>query len=211
VTEEPAPDAEGRSHGTAAVVTLVGAVAAAAISLTTLLFTLFPEWRPDPRERSDATIAVLALDRNVTQQEFLGRVGRASPTGCEAEQLARSGNVVYIQVDIAGFKSSSIRLHWFTYDAGNGRRTRGLRSNDQETTVFQPRAPINRQVATVWVPTALPSVDSQYFIRFELYSAKVLRAFVDTITFDVPARLPDEYTGDWCQVTNTSTNVNGRP
>jgi hypothetical protein len=180
-------------------VTLAGAVVAAGISLTTLLFTLFPQWRPDPRERSDATVAVLALDNNVSHREFFERIGKPPPARCRDEQLARDGNVVYIQVDIAGFKSSTIRLRWFTYDAGNGRRVARLRSDDRETTVFQPRAPINRQVAAVWVPTALPSDDSSYFIRFELYSADVLRAFVDTPTFDVPARLPDDYTGPWCK------------
>jgi hypothetical protein len=184
---------------TTATVTLVGALAAAGLSLTTFLFTLFPAWRPDPRERSDATIAVLALDRNVRQSEFFKRVGRHPPGYCTHEQLAREGNVAYIQVDIAGFKSSSIRLRWFTYDAGNERRIPGLWSNDRdEATVFQPRAPINRQIATVWVPTDLPPEDSAYFLRFELYSAKVLRAFVDTPIFDVPARLPDEYRGSWC-------------
>ena len=194
------PDGGARGGGRAlASVTLAGAVAAAAISLTTLLFTLFPEWRPDPRERSDATVGVLALDNNVTHREFFERVGKQPPSGCRHEQLERDGNVVYIQVDIAGFKSSTIRLRWFTYDAGNGRRLADLRSDNRETTVFQPRAPINRQVAAVWVPTALPLDDSSYFIRFELYSADVLRAFVDTPIFDVPARLPDDYTGSWCK------------
>jgi hypothetical protein len=181
-----------------ALATLAGAVAAAGLSLTTFLFTFFPEWRPDPRERSDAAIAVLALDRNVTQRAFFERLGKAPPGHCTEEQLGREGNVVYIQVDVAGFKSSGIGLRWFTYDAGNGRRVRNLRSNDEETTVFEPRAPINRQVARVWVPTKLPDVDSAYFIRFELYSADVLRAFVDTSVFDVPARLPDDYNGSWC-------------
>jgi hypothetical protein len=199
MTDEHVPDAGSGAHRTAAIVTLVGAVAAAAISLTTLLFTLFPEWRPDPRERSDATIKILALDRNVTQEEFFARVGTKRPAGCTTPQLTRSGNVVYIQVDIAGFKSSSIRLRWFTYNAGNGRREPGLRPNREEATVFRPRAPINRQVATVWVPTATPPGDSTYFIRFELYSDDVLRAFRDTIPFRV-VRIGDEYTGEWCRL-----------
>jgi hypothetical protein len=183
---------------TTAVVTLVGAAAAAVLSITTFLFTLHPEWVPDPRQRSDAEIEVLALDLNVTQREFFERMDWTVPAACTDEQLSRYGNVVYIQVDIAGFKSDSIGLRWFTYDAGNGERVDRYHSSDRETTVFQPRAPINRQVARVWVPTALPNVDSSYFVRFELYSENVLRAFVDTDDFDVPAGLPDEYRGAWC-------------
>jgi len=201
VTDEHGGAAQGGEKRTATIVTLAGAVAAAAISLTTLLFTLFPEWRPDPRERSDATISFLALDRNVTQREFFNRVRGDAPAACTEKQLTRSGIVVYIQVDIAGFKSSSIRLRWFTYNAGNHRREPGLGSNDQETTVFQPRAPINRQIAVVWVPTALPPIDlmSSYFVRFELYSANVLRAVADTTSFPV-VRIGDEYTGGWCRL-----------
>ena len=204
MTDEQVTHEGGGALRTTAIVTLVGAVAAAAISLTTLLFTLFPEWRPDPRERSDATIKVLALDRNVTQKEFFARVGTNPPPTCTKQQLMRSGNVVYIQVDIAGFKSSSIRLRWFTYNAGNGRREPGLRASAEETAVFKPRAPIHRQVATVWVPTAVPLGDSEYFSRFELYSADVLRAFRDTISFPV-VRLGDEYTGPWCKIGGHST------
>jgi hypothetical protein len=199
VNGETDAKATGPGGRALALATLAGAAAAAALSLTTFLFTLFPEWTPDPRERSDAAIAVLALDRNVAQRDFYDRLEKEPPGHCTEEQLGREGNVVYIQVDVAGFKSSSIGLRWFTYDAGNGRRVRGLRSNDEETTVFEPRAPINRQVARVWVPTKLPEVDSAYFIRFELYSADVLRAFVDTTVFDVPARLPDDYNGAWCK------------
>jgi hypothetical protein len=205
MTSEQKDDAAQHRARTTALVTLAGAVIAAALSFTTFLFTIFPEWRPDPRERSDASITVLALDRNVSHGEYFRRVDRK--VTCTVAQLSRDGNVVYLQVDAAGFKSSSIELRWFTYNAGNGRRLRNddLRSSDDETTVFEPRAPINRQVAAVWVPTALPDADTSYFIRFELYSKDVLRAFVDTTPFSVPARLPGEVAPDLCSERRSRT------
>ena len=182
--------------GAKATAALVGAVLAALISGVTLLFTLFPEWRPDPRERADASVLALAFDRNVTQRDYYHRVG-AVPEACTEEQLRRFGNVVYLQADAAGFKRSEVGLRWYTYDANNGRRVPGVRSNNSETTVFRPRASVNRQVAQVWVPTPLQG--GTYFIRFELYGGGVLRAFVDTEPFDVAPPLPDAYKGAWCK------------
>jgi len=192
--ETGAGTAGGESHVTA-VVTLVGVAVAAALSLTTFLFTLFPEWRPDPRERSDATVRALALDKNVTQEEYFKRVGvrKIDYANCTREQLDSYGNVVYFQAETAGFKRSEVLLRWFTYDADNKRRILPLSSNSEETRVFKPRAPIDRQIAEIWVPTDLPENDTTYFIRFELYSGSVLRAFVDTKPFPVPARHPGEH------------------
>jgi hypothetical protein len=181
----------GASHVTA-VVTLIGVAVAAALSLTTFLFTLFPEWRPDPRERSDATVQALALDKNVTQEEYFKRIGlpKSEYAKCTPQQLAVSGNVVYFQAQTAGFKRSEILVRWFTYDADNKRRIQAGRSDSEKTKVFKPRAPIDRQIAEVWIPTDQPEDQTKYFIRFELYSGSVLRAFDDTKKFTVPPRHP---------------------
>ena len=191
----------GGRHVTA-VVTLIGVAVAAALSLTTFLFTLFPEWRPDPRERSDATVRALALDKNVTQGEYFDRVGarESDYSECTREQLSSYGNVVYFQTETAGFKRNEIVVRWFTYDADNRRRILSLSSNSEETKVFKPRAPIERQIAEVWVPTDLPDHDTKYFIRFELYSGSVLRAFADTQTFPVPARHPGQHRVPLCKL-----------
>ena len=185
-----------RVMGAKASLALVGAVFAVLGSGVTLLFTLIPGCRPESLERADASVQALAIDTNVHQREYYRRLGEV-PAACTAEQLQRSGNVVYLQADAAGFRRSEVGLRWYTYDAQNRRRIPGVRSNNRETTVFRPRADVNRQVAQVWVPTPLQG--GRYFVRFELYGGGVLRAFIDTKPFDVAPPLPDAYKGPWCK------------
>ena len=120
----------------------------------------------------------MARDINVQRRDYLARVGRPLEPGSDPGEL---GNVYYISADIAGFKRSTLRLRWFTYDAGNETRLPGLRADDGEEPVFKPQAPINTQIAQVWVPT--PADEGDYFVRFELYSDDVLLGYVDSKPF----------------------------
>ena len=168
-----------------AVIGLVSALLALGTGAVTLVFDLKPEWKPDPKAQVGAAIKVRALDLNVTQGQFLARI-HASRKGCTKDQLARQGNVVYIEADIRGFKRSATSLRWFTYLA-NGVRLPYLRSSDSESTIFRPQAPINAQLAEVWVPTSKNT--GSYFIRFELTNGRppneVLLGFRDTQKFRV--------------------------
>jgi hypothetical protein len=174
------------SIGVAATVTLAGAVLAAAISATTLVFDLWPSLKPDPKAKVGATLQSLTRDINVSRSDYLARVGRVAGDGQEPDEL---GNVYYIRAEIEGFKRSTLRLKWFTYNADNQTRLPGLRNNDREEPVFKPQAPINTQIAEVWVPT--PSQAGEYFVRFELYSENVLLAFVDSKPFSSLGDLPE--------------------
>lgn len=171
----------------ASAVTLVAAVLAAVISTTGLVFDLWPSLKPDPKERVGAKVESLARDINVPRWKYLRRVARtkAKPTGKGAKEL---GNVYYIRAEIQGFKRSTLRLRWFTYESISHERLKGWRGSDRDEPVFKPQAPINTQIAQVWVPT--PSEPGDYYVRFELYSRKVLLQFVDSKRFhslgDVP-------------------------
>jgi hypothetical protein len=180
-------DNSSRSRiGVAAAVTLAGAVLAAAISGTTLVFDLWPSLKPDPKARVGADLQSLARDINVSRGDYLGRLGRVAAVGEGANEL---GNVYYIRAEIEGFKRSTVILRWFTYNADNQTRLPGLRGSDREQAVFRPQAPINAQIAQVWVPT--PSRAGQFFVRFELYSKNVLLEIVDSKPFESLGDLPD--------------------
>jgi hypothetical protein len=173
-----------------ALVALVGALLAAAISGTTLTFALVPGLKPDPKEKVGADLAVLALDKNVDYREYKQRPGRhidvdASPN--------HPGNVFYLRAHIEGFKRESVRLKWFTYDP-NGERRAGSRKEATEQSIFEPDAPINTQVAQIWVrePGGFDQygewdsdADNGYFVRFELYTGDVLLGFKDSSKFNV--------------------------
>jgi hypothetical protein len=175
-----------------ALVALVGALLAAAISGTSLTFALVPGLKPDPKEKVGADLAVLALDKNVDYSEYNQRPGRH----IDVETKPRPdhpGNVFYLRAQIEGFKRESVHLKWFTYNP-NGERRPGSRKEATEQSIYEPDAPINTQVAQIWVrePGGFDQYgewnsagDDGYFVRFELYSGDVLLAFKDSSKFDV--------------------------
>lgn len=173
-----------------ALVTVVGALLAASISGTSLTFALVPGLKPDPKERVGAELEVLALDRNVYYSQYKKRPGRQ----IDVEARPRDdhpGNVFYVRARIEGFKRESVRLQWFTYNHQNGVRKSGRVKEAREESIFEPDAPINKQVAQIWVrePGSFDQEDwdsetGEWFIRFELYSGNVLLAFGDSSKFD---------------------------
>jgi hypothetical protein len=163
-------------------ITLIGAVLAAVISATTLVFNLWPGLKPDPKEKVGAALSTVALDKNVTRAQYLQREGITAKPG---DKLSQIGNVFYVKAEIEGFKRSSLHLSWFTYNADNSNRCleRNLRSSAPAETIFNPQAPINTQVAEVWVPN--PDFKGRFFVRFELYTGRVLLNFTNSHPYNV--------------------------
>ena len=179
---------QGERLSTAAFVTLIGAMLAALISGTNLTFELWPGLKPDPKEKIGAGLAVLRLDKNVTYGEYRKRVPRRETRGSIAEH---PGNVFYLRAQIEGFKRETLHLKWFTYD-DSGERHANPGSGRSEESIFEPGAPINTQVAQVWVKEpghfaeGLWEPDNgEYFVRFELYSGDILLALKDSPRFSV--------------------------
>ena len=174
-----------------ALVALVGALLAASISGTSLTFALVPGLKPDPKEKVGAKLEVLALDPNVPYSEYSQRPGRPIDVGDEPRP-DRPGNVFYLRAQIEGFKRESVDLVWFTYYWTNRKRFGGKKL--PERSIFEPDAPINTQVAQIWVrepgsfdgpyPEDWKSDGGEYFVRFELYSGNVLLAFKDSSKFE---------------------------
>jgi hypothetical protein len=175
-----------------ALVALVGALLAAAISATSLTFVLVPGLKPDPKEKVGADLAVRTLDTNVNYGEYLDRPGKK----IKEKNKPRDdypGNVFYLRAHIEGFKRENVSLRWFTYNP-TGERRPGSGKEATESTVFEPSAPTNTQVAQIWVREPgrfdhgvwdSDANTEPYFVRFELYSGDVLLAFEDSPKFYV--------------------------
>jgi hypothetical protein len=161
------------------LVTLAGAILAAAISGTNLVFELWPGLKPDPKQKVGGKIENLARDLNVPYSEFLRRTNAIRDPRVDLEEV---GNLYYVRAETEGFKRETVRLKWFTYNDDNDTRLGGLRSSEVAERLFKPQAPIDTQIAQVWVPT--PSDAGWYFVRFELYSGDVLLGFVDSKKFE---------------------------
>ena len=159
------------------------------------IYDIRPDLRPDPKEKVGATLKISAVDRGVSQQEYLRR--KDFPTAhCTPEQLKRLGNVFYVDAQIEGFKRSTTPLRWFVYNTDNGRRLPYARSGRTGVDDFRPQAPVDRQISQVWVPA--PPLDGSFFVRFELYSGRLLLGFVDTAPFQVQTS-PFESTAAPCK------------
>lgn len=166
-----------------AAVALVSAIVALLVSVPTGIYTLWPALSPDPKATVNATLETVAFDRNVTLREYIVRVPHQ---GIADQNLDQNGNVFYIRAKIEGFKREQLRVRWFTYEATNQVRVKGLRSAAPLEQIFQPQAPVNTQVAEVWVPA--PKTSGKYFVRFHLYTrGNVLLSFVDSEVFTVEA------------------------
>jgi hypothetical protein len=171
--------------------TALAAVIAAGLGIPTFFFALFPGCRSDPRERAEVTLRVLRLDEGVTQKEYLRRVERPLPTGCR-DELKWLGVLAYVQGDVAGFTGEDASLEWDLYKGVN----RYPFPRVKDPAVVRPRAPVNREIAQIWIPN--PRAPGDYHVRFELKTGTVLRAITDSRVFTVPPVPPDFAAKSWC-------------
>jgi hypothetical protein len=191
-SDESRPDGVVRRAGrlrrgvSIALLTALLALVAGAVGL---VFDLKPEWRPDPRTAQAASLESLTVDPEVTFGEWLNRRGD-STEGREECQLRIPGNVVYLGVELQGFKRRSVRYRFSTYDARTRARLRGVQpsvsSGARSVDTLVGEAPTDKWISTVWV--AWPFRDGDFFVRFELFQARsggdeTLLDYADTTTF----------------------------
>jgi hypothetical protein len=144
---------------------------------------------PETSEKVEAQLTVLSFDPNVDYRDYRSRPGRGIVV---AAKPGTPGNVFYLKARIEGFRREALQLRWFTYDP-NGERRPDSRGEATAQMLFEPEAPLNTQVAQVWVKEPGSWVDGfwesdsgrGFFVRFELYSGDVLLASTDSPRFSV--------------------------
>jgi hypothetical protein len=113
---------------------LAASVLALVASVTSVVFTLWPGLKPDPRERLGADVSVFDVEPSVTYGAWLQRtsateeevrrrqdryIRRAGLPGERADPATRrgllnvKGNVAYVRVTIEGFKRRSVVISSF--------------------------------------------------------------------------------------------------
>lgn len=183
----------------------VGPIAVALVALVSsavaLAFTLWPGLAPDPGTTYRAEVAVFAIERGVTFEEYLHRVAfspvryrerRAqilhalgTPPGEQAGMLTLAGQLVYVESTVEGFKRRSVTLRWSLYDARSRRRVPGPSFADRPAQRLDLDAPTDRTMQLVWIPP--PPSSGPYFVRVGLYDQReTLLDLADSRPFKTP-------------------------
>jgi len=163
------------------IAALIAVVALLSSSLD-LVYRAFPSLKKDPGNEHAAEIAVLTMDPNVTYGSYRRRPRTTAIPGTDA---TTNGNVFYLQMQMHGFKGSSARLRWYTYNDDNHERLGVPFSSGHN---FHAKAPSNKTISEEWVPMrarhSFMSALHHYRIRFELYdSDDVLLAYAGSDRF----------------------------
>jgi hypothetical protein len=185
-----AEPANSKRRPRALTVAAVTAAVTLASGVFGLFFDLWPSARPDPRAQVGADVAIVAIDRYVTRDEYLKRryatpalydkarkaeVALAGGTG----GLTIPGQLAYVRVQLHGMKGSRVSLLYSLYDARSQTRIKDA----TEQSHWSGDAPDDRFIAEVWLqPVIGPQRD--YSVRVEVRDTQgVLLGFADSRPF----------------------------
>lgn len=158
--------------------TAVIALVAAGVGL---LFQLVPALKPDPRERVGASIEVFAVEprvrvdewaREASSQDVEGAYQRVLGTRTlEPGQGAYPGTVVYVRVEVDGYKHRAVALRGGLYSARTQRRLPVFGPRDRQRSTVPIDSPSRRNVQLMWLPDISADTDPE-FVRVELVDSE---------------------------------------
>jgi hypothetical protein len=166
------------------------ATASAIAAVLGVVFLLIPSWRPLSRDKIEASVAIAAIERNVTLREWSQRQFPGDPRGelrrlfgrdlVKGDDTAR-GNIAYVRLHADGFKRRSIKLRARIYDAHSRRPPR----NTDFDVVYPSSgkldidAPSRASVQLIMLDP-FTQVPGCYFIRVEAYDKGGILAYDDS-------------------------------
>lgn len=161
--------------------TLLTAILALVAGVVSLLFQLWPSWKPDPRERVGADLEVFAVEPEVKRIDWLREAyskdlaaqtkrvfGELEPSRTEREL---KGTVVYVRAGVDGYKHRAIAIRARLYDADTQLRAPTPFSPAYaETSSVAIDSPNRRSVQLLFVPDLTDEPPA--FVRVELIDSK---------------------------------------
>lgn len=155
-------------------VAFVTSVVALALSGATLLYTVWPELKPDPHELLAASVDLQAIEPRVTLGEYLDRSNRTLP-GADAIDRAEKGALLYARVRIEGRKHDAVYLSVSYYNAKT--KVRLPDASDSRITHLDIDTPNDQWVELVFVSNIRRK---PVFVRVALYDDRSMLAFTDS-------------------------------
>ncbi|MEA2191551.1 MAG: hypothetical protein QOI73_1672 [Solirubrobacteraceae bacterium] len=161
------------------------AVVAAGPASVGLVFTLFPDTKPDPGNLVTAEIRTAQIDPSVSLGDYILDIREGSTSPNLAKRL---GTVVYLSISVEGRKHHDLALFQRLYDAKTHVRV-PVAGGDARQAVpsswFHPETPNDHWVTPIWIDPATPP-SRRVFVRFELYNGASMLAFADSRPFSFP-------------------------
>jgi hypothetical protein len=176
-----------------------GSLTATASVITAVLgvvFLLVPSWRPLSRDKIEASVAVAAIERDVSLRDWAQRQFPGDPGGELRRLLGRKlaqgddaalGVVAYVRLHADGFKRRTIQLRTRVYDA----ETRRPPENSDFTVVYPSSGKLDidapsRASVQLLMLDRFTQVPGCYFIRVEAYDKGGILAYDDSSAIAVP-------------------------
>lgn len=141
-----------------------------------LLFEVFPALRPDPRDRVGGTIEVFSVESGVPRSSWLQDAFPKDVDGAtkrilglddpSPSELALPGTVVYLKVEVDGYKRREIAIRARLYNARTQRRVPNFPTNYADAGGIQIDAPNRRTVQQLFLPDLRG--EQPAFLRIEL-------------------------------------------
>jgi hypothetical protein len=160
---------ESRTMLTAIIALIAGAIG--------LLFQLVPSLKPDPRENVGAAIEVFAVEPRVSLREWAKEAFPKDVEGAyerqagvrhpDPDQLDYPGTVIYVRVEVDGYKHRTVALRGSLYKTRTQRRVDVFGSRDTLRSSVSIDSPSRRSVQLIRLPDISPDTDPQ-FVRVEL-------------------------------------------
>jgi hypothetical protein len=179
-----------------AFVSVSGALAGTATFIVTILgavFLVVPSWRPLSRDKIQASLTVPAVEsklstRGWAHRQFPGRgradeeLRRAIGAKPTANQLNASGTVVYVRLQVDGFKRRAIRLRARLYYADTKQPANNGVKQAYPTNNLKIDAPSRSSVQLLFLKDLSDLPGEKYFVRVEAYDGGGILAYADSGT-----------------------------
>lgn len=156
------PPAVGLLGGTAALVGLL-------VALPGLVGLIFPGVGTQHHPPAQATMVVREVQARITRGEFIRHaVARAErPTLKHDFDLLEVGHVVWLELDLSGFRGDDLKLTWASYSRPGGYSLIPKTDDDMDVTVGK-HSDAETRFVPIWV--GLPKYEFQ--VRFRLIDAR---------------------------------------
>ena len=162
--------------------TTLAALIALAASIVSLLFTIAPALKPDPRDRVGADVSIFAVERNVTIGQWISRAFPQSD-GDELRKRypdrAALGELLYVRTSVDGHKHRNVALRVSVLDAKSERRVPPQEIDAPPIAPVALSAPSERSVQAIWLPD-LSHEPTGLFLRVELWDRHGILAISDS-------------------------------